>query len=99
MQRDGTEQKNISLVVMPLISLMTDQAAKLEKSGVEAIVIRNSLSLDELTKLRTVNYSVIMCSPELITGQECHKIFDILTQRQLNVCCLCFDEAHCITSW
>ena len=73
LQRDGTEHKNVSLVISSLNSLMTDQAYKLETSEIEAVTNKNNLALDILAQLITACFRVISCSPEVITGQECHR--------------------------
>ncbi|MCU6501272.1 ATP-dependent DNA helicase [Rugamonas sp. A1-17] len=88
-----------TVVVSPLISLMKDQAEKLEEGGIaSAAQINSSLSRgDEQAALEAIaraGKDVIFCTPERLATPE----FLALLKRG-GVALTVVDEAHCISQW
>jgi ATP-dependent DNA helicase RecQ len=91
--------KGMTLVVSPLISLMKDQAERLEEGGIaSATQVNSSLSrADELEALEAIENAgkdVVFCTPERLATAE----FQALLQQQ-EIALVVIDEAHCISQW
>ncbi len=92
--------KGITIVVSPLISLMSNQVASLEKHGIHSVFLNSSLEWKEY--LKTVDeikkgfVKIIYVSPE---GLATSRIRDLLNEGNLEVSCITIDEAHCVSEW
>lgn len=90
--------EGVCIVVTPLIALMKDQVENLKKRNIRAAVIYSGLTPKEI--LQTLEnavfdaYKFLYVSPERL-GSE---IF-IKKVKQMNVCMIAVDEAHCISQW
>ena len=88
----------VTLVISPLISLMTDQVAALTKAGVQAAAINSSLSSDQLYQIydqaRRGAYKLLYVAPERLGTPS----FCALAQ-ELSIPLVAVDEAHCISQW
>ena len=89
----------VTLVISPLISLMKDQAERLEEGGIaSATQVNSSLSrADELEALESIEKAgkdVVFCTPERLATAE----FRELLQQQ-KIALVVIDEAHCISQW
>lgn len=97
-QIPGLMKSGCCLVVSPLIALMKDQVASLQKKGVKAIAINSELSFDEtiaaFDNLKFGGYQFLYLSPEKIQQE-------LIQQKiaELNVSMIAIDEAHCISEW
>ena len=92
--------EGITIVVSPLISLMQDQVAALEASGIHAVFLNSTLDWESykaaVNDIKSGNVKIVYLSPEaLATGRT----RDILTDPFVKVSCITIDEAHCISSW
>ncbi|WP_432377612.1 RecQ family ATP-dependent DNA helicase [Duganella sp. P38] len=91
--------QGVTVVVSPLISLMKDQAEKLEEAGIaRAAQVNSSLSrADELEALEAIENAgkdVIFCTPERLATPEFQQLL-----QQAQIALVVIDEAHCISQW
>lgn len=88
----------ICLVVTPLIALMKDQVEQLRRRGIPAVAIYSGMHWREidaaLDNCIYGNTKFLYVSPERLQTE-------ILIERvkQMKVCLLAIDEAHCISAW
>lgn len=92
--------KGITIVVSPLISLMSNQVASLEKHGIHSVFLNSSLEWKEYLKavdeIKNGFVKIIYVSPE---GLATSRIRDLLNEGNLEVSCITIDEAHCVSEW
>jgi ATP-dependent DNA helicase RecQ len=91
--------KGMTVVVSPLISLMKDQAEKLEEAGIaSAAQINSSLSRgDEIAALEGIesaDHDIVFCTPERLITPDF-----IALLKQSEIALVVIDEAHCISQW
>ncbi|WP_127138886.1 RecQ family ATP-dependent DNA helicase [Flagellimonas oceanensis] len=90
--------EGICIVVSPLVALIQDQVAQLEKRGIKAIALTGGIPPSELNDLLDNclygNYKFLYLSPERLQQT-------IVRERiqQMNVNLIAIDEAHCISQW
>ena len=90
---------SLTVVISPLVALMSDQVASLEKRGVNSCVTVNGLlSMPErrnaLDRIRLGDASILLISPEQLRSRSLRNALD---QRQIGAWVL--DEAHCLSKW
>lgn len=90
--------EGICIVVTPLIALMKDQVENLKKRNIQAAAIYTGMTQADifitLDNAIYEAYKFLYVSPERL-GTE---IF-LNKVKQMNVCMLAVDEAHCISQW
>ena len=88
----------VCIVVSPLIALMKDQVYQLNKRGIKALAIYSGMHYSEIDlALDQAIYSdlkFLYVSPERLKTE----LF-IVRLKQMKVCLLAIDEAHCISKW
>ena len=89
----------LTVVISPLVALMADQVAGLEKHGITSCVAVNSLlSMPEraeaLEKVRLGDAAILLISPEQLRSPSLRRA---LQQREIGAWVL--DEAHCLSKW
>jgi len=88
----------VTVVVTPLISLMTDQADNLVSRGIRASLIHSGLSRHDkelaLTRCRLGKSKILYVSPERLQNDQF-----LADMRGIEVSLLVIDEAHCISQW
>jgi ATP-dependent DNA helicase RecQ len=90
--------KGVCIVVTPLIALMKDQVEQLRKRGIPAAAIYSGMHYREIdTTLDNCiygNLKFLYVSPERLRTE-----LVIERVKQMTVCLLAVDEAHCISAW
>ena len=90
--------KGVCIVVTPLIALMKDQVEQLRKRGIPAAAIYSGMHYREIdTTLDNCIYGTtkfLYVSPERLRTE-----LVIERVKQMTVCLLAVDEAHCISAW
>lgn len=88
----------ITVVVSPLISLMTDQVKALNQAGIHAAYINSSLTENQITLALSYaaqgKYKIIYVAPERL---QTPRFLAFACQADLSM--LTVDEAHCISQW
>ncbi|MCC6185869.1 MAG: RecQ family ATP-dependent DNA helicase [Chitinophagaceae bacterium] len=88
----------LTLVISPLISLMQDQVAQLQKRGITATYIHSGLKKTEVAELladaENGLYKLLYISPERIHSKQFKESLPYL-----NLSLVAIDEAHCISQW
>ncbi len=90
---------SLTVVISPLVALMADQVANLEKRGVSTCVTVNGLlSMPErrnaMDRIRLGETSILLISPEQLRSRS---LRSALEQRLIGAWVL--DEAHCLSKW
>lgn len=90
--------EGVTVVVSPLISLMTDQVQQLQELGVNAVILNSAITNVEyqsnINKLKSGESKILYIAPESLLKEE---ILAMLNG--LKVDCLTIDETHCISEW
>ena len=93
MMNDG-----ICLVISPLVALMKDQIANLQKREIKAIAltggIRSEEMIDLLDNCQFGNYKFLYLSPERLQSDW---ILERIKNLPINL--ITIDEAHCVSQW
>ena len=89
----------LTVVISPLVALMADQVAGLEKNGIDcSVAVNGLLSLpersDALDKVRLGDVGILLISPEQLRNRSVRRA---LAQREIGAWVL--DEAHCLSKW
>ncbi|MDR1272326.1 MAG: DNA helicase RecQ [Clostridiales Family XIII bacterium] len=90
--------KGMTIVISPLISLMSDQVQALKEAGVEAAYLNSSLDsaafFNTVERAKRGDFKLLYVAPErLDTG-----LFEELAS-SLKINMIAVDEAHCISQW
>src|SRR6266508_5632027 len=97
-QLPATALRGLTLIVSPLISLMTDQVRQLRGLRIPARMLCSGQSREEqraaITELREGFRGLFYVAPERFSAPG---FLSIITQRKLSL--LAIDEAHCISQW
>ena len=89
----------LTVIISPLVALMADQVAGLEKRGIDSCVTINSLlsmpeRADALDRVRLGDAGLLIISPEQLRSVAVRRV---LAQREIGTWVL--DEAHCLSKW
>ncbi len=89
----------LTVVISPLVALMADQVAGLEKAGIScAAAINGLLSMPErsdvLDRVRLGDVGILFIAPEQLRSKTVRRV---LAQREIGAWVL--DEAHCLSKW
>lgn len=90
--------EGLCLVVTPLIALMKDQVDNLRHRGIKALAVYSGMTRQEIiTTLENAilgDYKFLYISPERLESE----LF-MSKAREMDICMLVVDEAHCISQW
>ena len=88
----------VTLVISPLISLMKDQVAALQRAGVGAAFINSSLSAAEQREVysgvRSGAYKLLYVAPERLDAPSF-----VSLAASIEIPLIAVDEAHCVSQW
>jgi len=89
----------LTVVISPLVALMSDQITGLEARGITSCVAINGLlsmpeRADALDRVRLGDVGILIISPEQLRNRTLQKV---LAQREIGAWVL--DEAHCLSKW
>ncbi|WP_323767598.1 RecQ family ATP-dependent DNA helicase [Marinovum sp.] len=89
----------LTVVISPLVALMADQVAGMERTGISsAVTVNGMLSLperqDALDRVRLGEAAMLLISPEQLRSVS---VRSVLKQREIGLWVL--DEAHCVSKW
>jgi ATP-dependent DNA helicase RecQ len=91
-------QEGICLVISPLVALMKDQVANLQKRNIKAIALTGGIKSDEMIDLldncQFGNYKFLYLSPERLQSDW---ILERIKNLPINM--ITIDEAHCVSQW
>ncbi|MFV5692313.1 ATP-dependent DNA helicase RecQ [Flavobacterium sp. LT1R49] len=91
-------QEGICLVISPLVALMKDQVANLQKRNIKAIALTGGIKSDEMIDLldncQFGNYKFLYLSPERLQSDW---ILERIKNLPINL--ITIDEAHCVSQW
>lgn len=89
-----------TLVIYPLLALMSDQKRRMEQAGIRCVVFKGGQSAEE----REENFSalsdkenparVIIANPEVLGGENLLKRLS-----KVKISHIAIDEAHCVSEW
>lgn len=90
--------RGVTIVISPLIALMTDQVDGLRRKGVKCALLHAGMSHDMIFNVmeqaKFGAYDLIYVSPERLASEGFR---DLL--RRLDIALIAVDEAHCISQW
>ena len=91
-------QDGICLVISPLVALMKDQVANLQRRDIKAIALTGGIPADEMIDLLDNclygNYKFLYLSPERLQNEW---ILERIKSLPINL--IAIDEAHCVSQW
>ncbi len=100
-QLPALEFEGMTLVVSPLISLMRDQASKLDEAGIAATVLNSTLSAgderDAMDAIAQGAVRICFVTPERLADDSF--LATLTGEGMPEVPLVVIDEAHCISPW
>lgn len=89
----------LTVVISPLVALMADQVAGLERHGITCCAAVNGLlsmpeRADVLDRIRLGDVAILIIAPEQLRSRSLRKV---LAQREIGAWVM--DEAHCLSKW
>ncbi|WP_417277501.1 RecQ family ATP-dependent DNA helicase [Celeribacter sp.] len=89
----------LTVVISPLVALMSDQVHGMERAGIScSVTINGMMSMperqDALDKVRMGDAGILIISPEQLRSTSIRRV---LAQREVGLWAI--DEAHCVSKW
>ncbi|MCR4741284.1 MAG: RecQ family ATP-dependent DNA helicase [Treponema sp.] len=87
-----------TLVIYPLLALMTDQQRRMEEGSLRSVLFRGGQSREERNsnfgKLKSGQAKIILANPEVLESE------DLLEElKTVGIKHIAIDEAHCVSEW
>ena len=86
-----------TLVIYPLLALMTDQQRRMEEGSLRSVTFRGGQSQEEraenFRKLKE-GAKIILANPEVLQSKSL-----VGQLKEVGICHLAIDEAHCVSEW
>lgn len=101
----GGKTRGVTVVVSPLIALMSNQVKKLQSQGIEVIFFRMGQNLDDARRFKSLlvspNRKPHLCfvTPERLANDDNFKSLLTRLVQSNQLARFVIDEAHCITMW
>ncbi len=90
--------KGPTLVIYPLLALMSDQERRMNEGGLKTVVFRGGQTAEErkenFRKLREENYRIIIANPEVLENDSLLKELS-----ECKISHIAIDEAHTVSEW
>ncbi len=86
-----------TLVIYPLLALMTDQQRRMEEGGIKCVVFRGGQSVEEREnnfKMIVDGAKIIIANPEVLSSSN---LLERL--KSAGIKHVAIDEAHCVSEW
>ena len=97
-QVPALKMSGITIVISPLISLMTDQVRNLIQCGVRGAYLNSTLTQKQyfkaLDNAKKYTYKIIYVAPERLMTDSF-----LSFAKSVNISLIAIDEAHCISQW
>jgi ATP-dependent DNA helicase RecQ len=91
-------KEGVCLVISPLVALMKDQVANLQKRDIKAIALTGGIDSNEVISLldncEFGNYKFLYLSPERLQSDW---VLERIKNLPINL--IAIDEAHCVSQW
>lgn len=86
-----------SLIIYPLLALMTDQQRRMEEGSLRSVTFRGGQSEEErncnFEKIRN-GAKIILANPEVLCNDDL-----VRSLKELGIVHVAIDEAHCVSEW
>lgn len=96
---EPSSDKNMVIVVSPLVNLMRDQVSRLTSLGISAVSLSDICSDDEMRSVEKGSYSIVHGSPESWLGETRWRKMLSSDVYKSSVRAVAVDEAHVICHW
>lgn len=87
-----------TLVIYPLLALMADQARRMEKAQIHAVVLKGGQTHAQreaaLKDIRAHKAQVVLANPEVLQNEQL-----VASLRTCGIAHIAIDEAHCVSEW
>ena len=94
----------VTIVITPLLSLLSDQVNKLRQKGINACFVRSSMTNEEKESVfhalsqSDVQYKLFYLTPEAVVTERMKKQFTEMERNKV-LGRFVIDEAHCVDTW
>ncbi|CAL1262317.1 unnamed protein product [Larinioides sclopetarius] len=99
-----SERKGLTIVVSPLIALMSNQMSQMQSLGIPTETINSKMPASERERVKkdlmspSPRTKLLYITPELANTSGFHSLLDHLHKTN-NIARIAVDEAHCVSQW
>ena len=89
--------KGPTLVLYPLLALMSDQKRRMDEGGIKSVVFRGGMTPEEKEenfRLIKEGAKIILANPEVLQNQSL-----VAKLKMCGISHIAIDEAHCVSEW